>query len=73
MKPLLVLLLFSCTKQTTYCERWQVELYERKEAICPTGIMDTVTVCFNSSVHEDITDRLERVDSVNFRMYKKRI
>lgn len=73
MKPLLILLLASCSKQTTYCERWVVEIYEKKEAICPTGVLDTVTVCFNSAVHEDMSGVLERVDSVVFRMYKKKV
>lgn len=73
MKPILILLLLSCTKQTTYCERWEVALYEKKEAICPTGRYDTVSVCFNSRVHEDMSEVFERVDSVVFRMYKKKI
>lgn len=73
MKPLLILLLLSCSKQTTWCERWQVALYEKKEAICPTGKLDTVTVCFNSREHEDMSEVFERVDSVNFRMYKKKV
>jgi hypothetical protein len=72
-KPVLYLLLtalIACTKQTTWCERWQVEIYEKKEAICPTGRLDTVSVCYNSVDHYSMEGVLQRVDSVNYHMFK---
>lgn len=67
----ILLLLSSCTKQMTWCEQWEVELYEKKELICPTGQLDTVTVCFNAADHEGMEGTLEKVDSVKYFMYKR--
>jgi hypothetical protein len=67
---LLLLTLLSCTKQTTWCERWVAEIYEKKIAICPTGRLDTVSVCYNSGDHEGMEGVLQRVDDTTYHMFK---
>jgi len=72
-EPVLYLLLIAsiaCTKQTTWCERWQVEIYEKKEAICPTGRLDTVSVCYNSVDHESMEGVLQKADDTTYHMFK---
>lgn len=66
----ILVMLSSCSKRVSWCEQWEVELYEKTQAICPTGRLDTVTVCFNSADHDDMLGALEKVDSLTYRMYK---
>ena len=73
MQYLLLILLFlvACTKETSVCEQWQVEVFEMKGMLCPTGRIDTVTVCWNGKEREDIAGSFKKVDSVNYHRFLK--
>jgi hypothetical protein len=70
---LILTFLISCAKKISLCEQWEVQLYEKNIIFCPTGKFDTVTVCFNSFEHEDITGSFVKVDSVIYRSYTHKI